>query len=645
MLKLKLLILSICITFFCNQSKAIDKAYIDSIKHVFDTAKRQSNRLYCLYILTYEHGLFNPKKGLEYGNILQREAEASNNPLYKFYAYNGKANCFETTMSYDSMLYYTNLSYELYRNSNEANYKYVSLSNLATIHRKMGHYNISLQCALMADSLIKDNKYNPRRYGDRCILFLRINNLKKARECIYIGLDEYKKITDARQLNYFEGILTSHLGLTMSRQGENDSAIAILKKSILMLRQETDTVALAEATTFMGEALYRIKDYNQSANYYRLASDYYRTLNNISQQNFLIVHELRSKANSNYYNKDDIAKALEKAIANITITQSSNEIRLDLYNLLSDCYEKIGDYKLSLKYSRLFDELSKNVLDNENRLQFVEFQKSFDLLNRETKIAQLNQLNTNNSLKLENKNLQLNRYIIIVISLALLFLISWILFIQISKRNKALMQAKSELQIKEANEKERNRISREMHDDIGAGLTQITLMTESVRNKINYKELDDIAGTSRQLVSSMSEIIWSLNPEQKTINDLFNYLREQLNKLLEYTTIEYSIDFEEINQTISLTNEQRRNILLVVKEIINNAIKYSNTKQIYIKANCSNNQLHFVIKDDGIGFDVSKAYNGNGLKNIRYRIEEIGGTVSVQSNAGMGCMFEFYIPV
>lgn len=643
MAKLKLIILLISVSFFYKKSIAIDKKYIDSVKHVLDTTKSQKNRMYCLYILTYEHGLFDPQKGLQYGNILQREAEASNNPVFRFYAYNGKANCFETTMSYDSMLYYTSLSYELYRNSKETNFKQVALSNLATIHRKMGHYNLALQFAAKADSLVKENKHNPRRYGERCILFLRINNLKKARECINIGLEEYRKSTDPKQLDYFEGILTSHLGLTMSRQGENDSAILTLKKSISILKKETDTVALAEATTFMGEALYKAKSHEQSASYYHLASDYYGRLHNKSTQNFLLIHELRSKASSNNYRKEDIVTALEKAISNIVITQSSNEIRLDLYTLLSDCYEKVGEYKLSLKYSRLYDDLYKNVLDNENRLQFLDFQKSFDFLNSENKISQLNQLNANNSLKLENKNLQVNRYIIIVISLLLLFLVSWILFIQITKKNKALMQAKSELQIREANEKERNRISREMHDDIGARLTQITLMGEHLKTTTNKYEAEAITETSRKIVSSMGEIIWSLNSEYKTLNDLFNYLREQLNKLLEYSNFDYGIHFPDVNESIELSNQQRRNIVLAVKETVNNSVKYSQAKTLSINAALEKNTLTIKIKDDGAGFDVNKVYSGNGLKNIKQRIEEIGGSVQVESIINKGTSYVFTI--
>lgn len=191
-------------------------------------------------------------------------------------------------------------------------------------------------------------------------------------------------------------------------------------------------------------------------------------------------------------------------------------------------------------------------------------------------------------------------------------------------------------------DKERQRISREMHDDIGAGLTQITLMSESAKQqggKEKQKELDDIAGTSRKLVSNISEIIWSLNPDNKSLEQLIAYLREQLNKLLEYSGIAYSIELPESEKYVSLSNQQRRNILMVTKEIVHNAVKHSGAENINVKAIINNGILEVEIKDDGKGFDAEKTYGGNGLKNIRQRVEEMGGQLKVNTEPGKGSRF------
>jgi signal transduction histidine kinase len=197
-------------------------------------------------------------------------------------------------------------------------------------------------------------------------------------------------------------------------------------------------------------------------------------------------------------------------------------------------------------------------------------------------------------------------------------------------------------------DQETQRISREMHDDIGAGLTQIIMMSESAKHKkaeTGNRELEDIADTSRRLVNSMSEIIWSLNPENKTLEQLFAYLREQLHKQLEYSGIPYTLDLPEGYGSILLRNEQRRNILLVTKEIVNNAVKYSTASSISVAAKVDGQWISFTVSDNGRGFDRSQVSGGNGLRNIRHRVEELGGTLELITSPGNGCRYIYSIPV
>lgn len=215
-------------------------------------------------------------------------------------------------------------------------------------------------------------------------------------------------------------------------------------------------------------------------------------------------------------------------------------------------------------------------------------------------------------------------------------------------KGRKLRKQLAELEREQQLDKERQRISREMHDDIGAGLTQITMMSVSAQNKLGAeggKELQDIAETSRQLVSSMSEIIWCLNPENRMLDQLIAYLREQLNKQLEYSGINYSVLLPDDANAVILSNEKKRNILLVTKEIVNNAIKYSKAGNITVKMSVGKNVLIFSIEDDGVGFDVDKAYAGNGLKNIRQRLAEIDAVLNIKSEKNNGSSFCYSIPV
>jgi signal transduction histidine kinase/ligand-binding sensor domain-containing protein len=233
---------------------------------------------------------------------------------------------------------------------------------------------------------------------------------------------------------------------------------------------------------------------------------------------------------------------------------------------------------------------------------------------------------------------------------ALIALIVFAFIILVTKRiaQRKLRKQIAGLEKQRELDKDRQRISREMHDDIGAGLTRIALMSQAATQYKktgidNAAELEAIFTTSRQLMSSMSEIIWSLHPDNKNLDQLTAYIREELSKLLEYSGMDYSIILPENGKKVPLTSNQRRNLLLVTKEIVHNAVKYSNASYISIQSCIENKKLTFEIKDNGIGFDTSKPAKGNGLGNIKLRITELGGDLSVDSEPGKGCRFWYSI--
>ena len=196
-------------------------------------------------------------------------------------------------------------------------------------------------------------------------------------------------------------------------------------------------------------------------------------------------------------------------------------------------------------------------------------------------------------------------------------------------------------------EKERLRISREIHDNIGESLNQITLIRESISRSTTteQKEVAEIAETSRKLVKSIGEIIWSMSTGDNTLHDLFEYLRENLYELLDYSGMAFHIFFPtEDTRTVYLTIEQRRNILLVVKEIVHNAITHSKGREIIIKAVMIRHGVQFFISDNGTGFDTEKYADSHGIKNINQRIADLGGRLTLIAEANSGTHYTFFIP-
>lgn len=228
--------------------------------------------------------------------------------------------------------------------------------------------------------------------------------------------------------------------------------------------------------------------------------------------------------------------------------------------------------------------------------------------------------------------------------LEILFAAAVIIFITRTITSRKLKNEIEKLERQKALEEERHRISQEMHDDIGAGLTQISLISEAAKSQSGLgkeikAELEDISLTSRQLVDNIGGIIWALNPKHNTLEKLLSYLREQLHKLLEYGHIDYTIQFPVQLPLIELNNKQLRNILLITKEIVHNAIKHSKANTLTVSATLIENELQFIIKDDGVGLGSNINVKGNGMKNIRQRVEELNGTLQIKPGDENGVSF------
>ncbi|MES2431085.1 MAG: tetratricopeptide repeat protein [Bacteroidota bacterium] len=376
---------------------------------------------------------------------------------------------------------------------------------------------------------------------------------------------------------------------------------------------------------------------------YDKAIEYYQNSLEIGEKTgnqFLIAANMTNIGNvyamqKNYlkaidYNKQGLELALKIDALNIVVEAASS---------IADDYAGMKDYAKAYEWHQKFSSYSDSLFNSERTQQVAELEGKYKSVKNEKEIFQLKEQEKITGLLLQKKKYQL-------IGFTVIGLLSMIVLILLYNQRILKQKQAQEKAILDAEYKERKRISSEMHDDMGAGLTQITLMSEHARNRPgeHQKEFQDIAVTSRKLISNMSEIVWSLNPENKTLEQLFSYLREQMNKLLEYSGIEFTINFPEISSSILLTNEQRRTFLLVTKEIVNNAVKHSNAKNILIEAVLTNNKLQFIIKDDGIGFDASTSHPGNGMKNIRQRINEIKGDLTIKSDQS-GSIFTFSVPI
>ena len=203
-------------------------------------------------------------------------------------------------------------------------------------------------------------------------------------------------------------------------------------------------------------------------------------------------------------------------------------------------------------------------------------------------------------------------------------------------------------------ERERARIAKDIHDDLGASLTRINLLSQSARRDMvgdaqSAKTLDQICSTARELTRAMDEIVWAVDPQHDTLDSLASYLGKLIHEVLLDSGIRYRLDFPIQLPPWPVTAEVRHNLFLACKEALHNVLKHSGATEVNVSIAIEPEAFAVTISDNGCGFDPAAPagparFHRNGLVNMRQRLQEIHGRCELRSRAGQGTTVTFFLP-
>lgn len=200
-------------------------------------------------------------------------------------------------------------------------------------------------------------------------------------------------------------------------------------------------------------------------------------------------------------------------------------------------------------------------------------------------------------------------------------------------------------------EGERARIARDIHDEIGARMTQLVLHGEVTQKKLTpdseaHRRVAWTCEEIRGLLSAMDEILWAVNPRRDTLRDFTDYVCSYAQEFLKPTQILCLLAVDPGIPRAALTLPLRRSLLMAIKETLNNAVKHSQATELSLKIQWLGARLVVVVQDNGRGFDLSAVKPGrNGLTNMAQRLNELGGRCHIISQPGAGCRVEFNVPL
>jgi signal transduction histidine kinase len=240
--------------------------------------------------------------------------------------------------------------------------------------------------------------------------------------------------------------------------------------------------------------------------------------------------------------------------------------------------------------------------------------------------------------------------------LGLLAALIWITLLrrQVEERSQQLtfeIKNRERVERQHALEEERTRIAQDLHDDLGATLTEIRFLSavksnDSLVPESTRHQLSEVSEKSRQMVSSLEEIVWAVNPANDSLPSLAAYLRHVAEEFFRNTSVRCRLDVDEALPPVLLTSEVRHNLYLSAREALNNIAKHAQATEAWLRIHWSDRTLSIVLEDNGCGFATPAVLTpGNGLANMRRRLEKIGGRFECESRVGSGTICRIWLPI
>jgi len=206
-----------------------------------------------------------------------------------------------------------------------------------------------------------------------------------------------------------------------------------------------------------------------------------------------------------------------------------------------------------------------------------------------------------------------------------------------------------EMRQQRALEQDRLRIARDIHDDLGARVTQISLISAVAQKKAIQDDaradFDRISRLCREIVSAMYDTIWAVNPENDNLDEMVNHVCQKAHELCQQAQIRCRLDICELPEQVPLSSQARHNVMMTVKEAIHNVIKHARATEVTVRVIVDGQLLDISITDNGCGFESATASPGNGLVNMNRRIRDIGGSCQLDSRPGEGAAVRLRLPI
>ena len=456
----------------------------------------------------------------------------------------------------------------------------------------------------------------------------------------------------ALQLNLISNNLKSRinifsaLGVVYRIKGKPADALKYLNEALKTALEIRDTNDIFCSYSNLAEHYSTQADYSHAIEYDRQTLVWaYRTrsLNSIAMSNIDLANGIY-KAGSEALVRNNIRPSGKNIIAEQYFKEAEKyakesgrpSIRRYAYGEMSNFYQKMGKWELAFRYYKKAISARDEVVSVEKTQATGNLQLKYETEKRDLAIQSLHKDKIIAAGEISNQKLIRNLFVIgfILVILLVFFLI-----------NRAKLKRSIEM------ERMRNRLSRDLHDDIGSTLSSINILSRTAQSHLQHagddrtkSSLEKISDRSQRLLDNMSDIIWNIKPGNDTIEEVMSRMREYATTVLEAKNINYMFNFPKEKMDCKLTMAMKNNLYLIFKEAVNNLSKYSGATNALLSLTFTEKQMRLAIEDNGKGFDMEQLSHKGGLLNMRQRAEDIKGTIDIVAAPGKGVSIVVVMP-
>jgi len=526
--------------------------------------------------------------------------------------------------------------------------------SLGAVQLKQARYNKSIETLTKSAAFFEKNndQLNAAKcYSNIASAFAELNNYSKA--------IEYSKkalfIFNDHNLIYYQLITLPNLAMQFLKNGDTIKAINYNLKAEKLGIRSKNKYCLSTIYNNLGSIYLDMNP--QKAKKYLL-----KTLKLKNEMNLKTGIEI-TQGNLGYLHFKN--KEFKEAIYYYNqVAQKANGKQLIFaYNMLKDCYKGLNLFDTALEYSEKSKILTDSILNSESQKQILEIQTKYETAKKEREIETLKAKNIEiDFIRKINRNLL---FAAIIILIALFLLVNSNL--KNFKRKKLLTKQKHtiktqnlEKRLKEqelngidaiidAQEKERERISNDLHDSLGSKMATLKLYIEEVSDLKNHNKNE-----KEQLFSKLKELADNTYKAIRTIAHKKNFgtfinkgLIPSIQAIANQISSSHKLSVKVINVNVDkhISNTIEIQIFRIIQELLTNCIKHAEASEVIIQFSEYEQILNIVVEDNGKGFDKNKTAFGFGLKNVKNRIEKIGGTMDIDSELDIGISIILNIPM